>query len=275
VNASAPALAVIVVAHDSGPLLADCIRRVLEQDLPLEVVLVDNASRDGSVDVLPVHPALTVLRNADNRGFGAACNQGVRAAVAPRLLFLNPDCLLPDPAAARRLVAALDAAPAVGLLGAQLLEGDCRPQPASRRRLPTLAGLLVRGDAHVGDGPGVEYVQATSGALMLMPRELFVALDGFDEGYVLHCEDLDLCRRVRGAGRQVAVLPTLAVTHLKGRSSRRRPFWVEWQKHRGMLRYLRKFELRGGARLLLPLAFAAVWMRWPFAGLRAWWRARG
>jgi N-acetylglucosaminyl-diphospho-decaprenol L-rhamnosyltransferase len=269
-----PLLSVVVVSHNSGAPLRDCVERVLRQGLPLELLLVDNASVDGSLDALPVHPALRVLRNAGNRGFGAACNQGARTASAGHLLFLNPDCLLPD-GALERLHAAITAEPDVGLLGAQLVEADGRPQPAARRALPTLAGLLRKRSGQLGRTPGgLERVEATSGALMMLPRPVLDALEGFDEGYVLHCEDLDLCRRVRAAGWQVAIIPDLEVTHLKGCSSRRRPFWVEWQKHRGMLRYLRKFECRGVAALAYPVLWLAVWMRWPLAGSRAWLAAR-
>jgi N-acetylglucosaminyl-diphospho-decaprenol L-rhamnosyltransferase len=266
-------VSVVVVSHDSGPALRDCVERVLAQSLPCELLLVDNASTDGSLDPLPASPALRLLRNPDNRGFGAACNQGAQAAAADMLLFLNPDCLLP-PDALRRLFDSLQAEPSIGLLGAQLVEADGRPQPAARRRLPTVRGLFRRQRAAATDHQAIAPVEATSGALMLMPRALFDALGGFDEGYVLHCEDLDLCRRVHAAGRQVAVLTDLRVTHLKGQSSRRRPFWVEWQKHRGMLRYLRKFERDGIGAWLYPLLWLGIWLRWPLAGLRAWWRAR-
>jgi N-acetylglucosaminyl-diphospho-decaprenol L-rhamnosyltransferase len=271
-----PAVSVIVVSHDSGVALQDCIARVLAQAPALEILLIDNASRDGSPDRLPSDPRLTLVRNAGNPGFGVACNQGARLARAPLLLFLNPDCLLPADGLAR-LLDALEHAPGVGLLGAQLREADGRAQPAARRRLPTFSGLFRRSDPGAGvrvDGCAVETVEATSGALMLMPRALFERLGGFDEGYVLHCEDLDLCRRVRAENLEVAVLADLDVVHLKGQSSRQRPFWVEWQKHRGMLRYLRKFERHGVGALLYPMLWLAVWSRYPFAAMRAWWRAR-
>ncbi len=109
---------------------------------------------------------------------------------------------------------------------------------------------------------------------MLMPRHVFAALGGFDEGYVLHCEDLDLCRRALQAGLHVGVAHDVQVTHLKGTSSRKRPIWVEWQKHRGMLRYFRKFDAAASPwwlRLAVPLG---VWLRFPFAATRALWRAR-
>jgi GT2 family glycosyltransferase len=122
--------------------------------------------------------------------------------------------------------------------------------------------------------PNPEMVEAVSGALLLMPRAVFDRIGGFDPGYVLHCEDLDLCRRVLQAGLRVALASDVQVVHLKGTSSRRRPVWVEWQKHRGMLRYFRKFDASSSPwwlRMAVPLG---VWLRFPFAALRAVWRVR-
>jgi N-acetylglucosaminyl-diphospho-decaprenol L-rhamnosyltransferase len=272
-SAGAPAISVVVVSHNSGPALTDCVARVLAQadEAEAELVLVDNGSDPGALDDLPAHPPFAQIRNPGNPGFAVACNQGARAARGALLLFLNPDCLLP-PGALQRLRDTFAAAPGIGLLGAQLREADGRPQAAAHRPLPRIATLLRRGhDGRLGIDAesGVAWVEATSGALMLLPRELFEALGGFDEGYRLHCEDLDLCRRVAEAGWRIAVDPGLDVVHLKGGSSRRRPVWVEWQKHRGMTRYLRKFERRGAGRALYPLLWLAVWLRFPWAAARA------
>jgi GT2 family glycosyltransferase len=113
-----------------------------------------------------------------------------------------------------------------------------------------------------------------SGALMLMPRTAFEQVGGFDTGYRLHCEDLDLCRRLRNAGLAVAVAAGVRVLHLRGTSSRGRPLWVEWQKHRGMLRYFRKFDAAASpwwVRVAVPVGIA---LRFPIAAARAWWRTR-
>lgn len=277
-----PQVGVVIVSHDSGAMLADSVHAVLAQDVTLEVIVVDNASRDGSLERLPLDPRLQVERNPDNRGFGRACNQGWRRSRARRVLFLNPDCLLP-PGALAQLLAHLDADPRIGILGAQLLDPDGTPQAAARRRTPTPARamrqVLGRRVDAVEHAPApangrVEDVEAVSGALMLMPRTLLEALDGFDEGYVLHCEDLDLCRRVLQGGHRVALAGDVRVLHVKGTSSRRRPVWVEWQKHRGMLRYYRKFDAATAPLWVRALVPAAVWTRFPFAALRAAWRAR-
>lgn len=275
-------VAAIVVSHDSGQCLLDCIDDLLGQDEPVDIVVVDNASSDGAPQKLPSDPRLKVLYNAGNPGFSVACNQGAGNASAPFLMFVNPDCRLPADTV-RRLRQTLQSEPKVGLLGAQLLNADGSEQAASRRATPKpmqaiRAMLWVNGGTASGKdtstpGASVERVDAISGALMFTPRELFERLQGFDTGYVLHCEDLDLCRRMSAAGYDVALAPSVRVTHLKGTSSRRRPVWVEWQKHRGMLRYFRKFDAASSPwwlRLVVPLGIAA---HFPLAAFKAWLRA--
>lgn len=247
---------VVVVACNSGSIVQECLRRALDSSVEVEVILVDNDSSDGSTDGLG--ESVRVLRNASNRGFSAACNQGAAAARGDLLLFLNPDCLL-QPDSIARLRDRIERHPQVGLLGACVLDSTGAEQRGMRRRDPspwrslmTLGGL-ARWEARFPVLQGVEaprthmpefleYYDAVSGALMLVPRPVFDAVDGFDEGYFLHCEDLDLCRRVRAAGWRVAVAADVEVTHVGGTSSRRRPLFVSWHKHRGMVRYYRRFE---------------------------------
>lgn len=296
---------VIVVSHDSGALLHRCVTSVLAQDADLELIVVDNASSDGSLQALPQDARLRVLRNADNRGFAVACNQGAAHAHGGRLLFLNPDCVM-SPDAVSRLLAVLDANPGIGVLGAQLLNEDGSEQAASRRatpsplralrlalglpalpaharvatdageelRRPVENGLRVESFVAPAVAPAWEPVDAISGALMLLPRTVFDRLGGFDPGYVLHCEDLDLCRRALQHGHQVALATAVRVTHAKGTSSRRRPVWVEWQKHRGMLRYFRRFDAAQSPWWLRTMVPLGVWLRFPLAALRALLRAR-
>src|SRR3546814_19276126 len=104
---------------------------------------------------------------------------------------------------------------------------------------------------------------------MLLPRALFDRIEGFDEGYLLHVEDLDLCRRAREAGAAVAVANDVRVVHVRGVSSRSRPGFSEWHKHRGMWRYFRKFEapsrnivVRAGVWLANRLPWLSRLPRW-------------
>lgn len=254
---------IVVVAADSGPLLGECIVSALASDASVEVVLVDNASRDGEVERAAATHAddarLRLLRNGANLGFGPACNRGAAIARGDVLVFLNPDCKLPRDAVSR-LRACLDADPRIGLLGACVEGADGMPARGNRRRDPTLRRVLattlrldrlqsrwpalagVEMPAKVGASPPVEEVEAVSGACMVLPRGAFDRVEGFDEGYFLHVEDLDLCRRVRDAGRRVAIAHEVHVVHIQGSSSRHRPFFVARHKRHGMWRYLRKFD---------------------------------
>lgn len=277
-----PRLSVLVVVHHSADVLSRCMDGIAANTGiagGLECVVVDN----GSAPPQALLPGIDrLLRNEDNPGFAVACNQAATAARGDWLLFLNPDCFL----AAGQLAELLGLAatrPGLGLLGAQLLEADGRPQAASLRRDPTPARLLqglLRGRAAVEvTAPAQAEVieaEAVSGALMLLPRAAFEAVGGFDEGYRLHFEDLDLCRRLRVAGYGVGFAPGVRVVHLKGSSSRRRPLWVAWQKHRGLLRYFHRFDAaalgwpaRAAYRVLLAVALPLLLLR---ALLPQFWR---
>ena len=284
-SAAAPdGIAVVVVTHRSASTIGACLDALARADGIAEVVVVDNASDDATLATLDLRrdaaPRFELLRNATNAGFAAACNQGAARARAPWLAFLNPDCLVePGTLAAMRAVALAD--PSVGLVGADVRDAAGTAERAARRREPDWRGALRRvfGDRDALAWPTppdaeATHVEAVSGALMLAPRALFDALGGFDEGYVLHCEDLDLCRRVRDAGRVVVVAERARARHLQGVSSRRRPIWVAWQKHRGMRRYFRKHQRAGVATPLAWLVEAGIWLRFalslPALAWRAW-----
>jgi GT2 family glycosyltransferase len=133
-------------------------------------------------------------------------------------------------------------------------------------RSPATASLGVAGN----DAQSLQQVDAVSGALLLLPRILFDRIGGFDEAYRLHAEDLDLCRRVRMTGAAVVVANDVRVLHLRGVSSRSRPLFVEWHKHRGLWRYFRKFEAPRHGWFTRCAVFGMIWGRFPFAALRAW-----
>jgi GT2 family glycosyltransferase len=249
----------IIVAADSGAALRECVARTLASNVQVELILVDNASRDGVPQALArayehderVH----VVYNHANLGFGPAVNVGARQARGDALLVLNPDCTL-EPDTMSRMLEVQDAHPDAGVIGAVVCDADGTPDPASRRRDPLLQRSLnemtgrARRDAsrHEGvDVPGpmpdaVVEAENVSGALMLLPRTVFGQLRGFDEGYFLHCEDLDLCRRARDAGYKVLLAGNVRVRHAKGGSSAHRPVFVSYHKHRGMWRWFGKFD---------------------------------
>lgn len=265
----------VVVTHQSAETIGECLQRLRAADGVAEVRVVDNASTDGTMELVQreaLHdPRLRFVANPDNPGFAVACNQGAADSRSPWLAFVNPDCFVEADSLARLR----DHASALGeaLVGADLVGEDGARDAAARRRDPDFAAMLRdHARARLGiamDAKALQQVDAVSGALMLLPRTLFECIGGFDEGYRLHAEDLDLCRRARIAGATVACANDVRVVHVRGVSSRSRPLFVEWHKHRGLWRYYRKFDApRDGIGTRLAV-FAMVWGRFPLAAARA------
>lgn len=273
-------IAVVVVTHRSARTIDDCLSRLRAARGVAAIRVVDNGSADETVAIVQRHacadPRLRFVANPDNPGFAVACNQGA-AALEPGaawLAFVNPDCLVDrdDLARMRAHAAGLGGE---ALLGADLVDEDGARDAAARRRDPDFARMLrhplraTRLAIAPDDRLALQPVDAVSGALMLLPRALFQRIGGFDEGYRLHAEDLDLCRRARDAGARVAVANDVRVLHLRGVSSRARPVFVEWHKHRGLWRWFTRFEAPRHRALLRALVFAMVWARFPLAALGA------
>lgn len=273
-------IAVIVVAYRSAATIDECLSRLRIADGIAQVRVVDNGSDDDTVAVVQRHaaadPRLHFVANPDNPGFAVACNQGARDSDAPWLAFVNPDCLV-ERDTLQRLRDHARQLDGNALVGADLVDEDGVRDSAARRRDPEFATMLRSPAAAclrvaVNPAQSLQQVAAVSGALMLLSRILFERLGGFDPGYRLHAEDLDLCRRVRSTGAAVVVANDVRVVHLRGVSSRSRPWFVEWHKHRGLWRYFRKFEAPRRSAIVRGMVFTMIWTRFTFAGLRAWLR---
>lgn len=260
---------VVIVSHNSSPLLVECVQSVLASSVPVEVIVSDNDSTDGSIeaieDMAERDARLRVLRHGCNHGFSAGNNRVLPLLGGEHVLFLNPDCLL-QPDTIERVLTALAATPDAGMAGCLIRNPDGSEERNCRRRLPTprmLLGRLLKANAEEGtplpDRPVA--VEAISGAFMLVRREDLDRIGSFDEGYFMHWEDLDLCRRFRDAGREILFVPDVEIVHVKGRSSRRRPLRVEWYKHRGLMRFFRKFHFANWPTLFIAPIIVAICMR--------------
>ncbi|QIK80387.1 glycosyltransferase family 2 protein [Lysobacter sp. HDW10] len=271
---SANGIAAIVVTYRSAETIALCIQALKASTNVAEIRVVDNGSDDGTMDVVQSFsardPRIRFIANPDNPGFATACNQGASASSALWLAFVNPD-LIVEPDSLARLVEA-SAQTAGGLVGAVLVDDKGQEDPAARRRALDLAGMLRHSalrDLSVprSEAP-LQRVEAVSGALMVMPRTTFNAVNGFDTDYRLHVEDLDLCRRIGEAGFEVVIANEVRVHHVRGVSSRSRPWFVEWHKHRGLWRYYRKFDLARQNVLTNCAVFALIWSRFAWVSVR-------
>lgn len=274
---------VVVVSHQSAQTIRRCLKLLLASAPVVRILVVDNASNDGTLALVErlasEERRITLVRNTDNRGFAAACNQGASALDTPWVAFVNPDCYI-QPEGMGRLVAHGLTRAGAGMLGVDLVDENGHADPAARRRDPSLRELLRehgrRDDLYLGRDPkaDLQEVEAISGALMLVPLGLFLQLGGFDEAYRLHVEDLDLCRRTRAAGYEVLVANDITAVHVGGVSGRGRPLWVEWQKHGSLWRYFKKFEADETSWWLKPVLWTGLWSHFVSSAARALLRPR-
>lgn len=270
-----PPVSAIIVDYCAGQALVASVRSLIGQ--VAEVIVVDNASVPASETLLAaagLAEQVTVIRNRSNRGFAAACNQGLVVARSPYLLFFNPDAEMP-PGGVERLLALLTAHPSIGMVGPKLVDADGKEQWGGRRDFPSLSQALARVQGRDPAWPGGLHptvpieVPAVSGAAMLVRREAVAAVGVWDEGYFLHGEDLDWCRRFHAAGWTIWFEPHVVVQHAKGGCSHQRRLWVEWQKSKGLWRFLRQHRFPGSTGwLLAPLIWGGLLLRWGKESLR-------
>jgi GT2 family glycosyltransferase len=277
-------LSCITVNYNAGPLLRKCVDSLLACPLDIEIIVVDNASSDASLDGLHGLSQVRVICNPANMGFAAACNMGVQASSAPMLLFLNPDCFF-QPDAIAPLLAGLQSGDRVGMVGGLLVNEDGTEQGGGRRAVPTPWRSVVRAfgfqrfadrwpklfyDFHLHKQPLPDRpieVEAISGACMLVKREVMEDVGLWDEGYFLHCEDLDWCMRFRQKAWKILFVPDARISHVMGACSQSRRVFVEWHKHKGMLRFYRKFFRHQYPGVLMGLVAAGVWLHFVFAAV--------
>ena len=271
---------VVVVNYNAGKLLVDCVASILLSGARCAIV-VDNGSEDGSIDAL--HRSIPdrrvrVIRNGQNLGFAAACNVGARSSDAERVLFLNPDGVLVE-GALQRMLEVMESSESVGMVGGFLCNPDGSEQAGGRRVIPTPRRAFMRAFGLSGMArlfpelmsdcllhreavPMVPVpVEAISGACMLIRREAMKDVGLWDEGYFLHCEDLDMCMRFKQKGWTILFVPDARVVHELGVCSRDRRVFVEWHKHKGMLRFYRKFFRHEYPGVLMVLVTVGVWLR--------------
>ncbi len=245
-------------------------------DLPWELIVADNDSGDGSVERLAAElPEATVFDTGGNLGFGAGVNRAVERASGEWLFILNPDTWVHE-RAIQVLVEYLAEHTEAGVVGPRMVDGEGRRQ-ASARRFPTVGAALFRhtplGRLFPSNRYAANYlmddlpldrpadVDWLSGSAMMFPRAAFEAAGGFDEGFFMYCEDIDICRRLWDAGRRVVHHPGAVVEHTIGAASDKAQARMIREHHLSMMRYYRK-HLRDRTPLLLrPLYPLGIGLR--------------
>ena len=277
----------IIVNYNAGETLQQCVEALLKSKLQTQITVVDNSSSDGSAEGLHKlfnnHPQVKFQFNQLNLGFAPAVNSIARHTDTDWVLILNPDCIV-EPETLGRLTAAMESDSRAGLAGPAVLGEDGQMQRATLRRFPapwksvmTASGLWRLGkwfpvfhgieiDASKLSETAQE-CEAVSGACMLIRRAALEQVGYLDEEYAMHCEDLDLMFRLREQGWHCLFVPQARCTHKQGLSSRSRPSWVHFQKHRGMARFFGKFQAKSTFLPVRMLVYGGIWLRfiilWP------------
>jgi N-acetylglucosaminyl-diphospho-decaprenol L-rhamnosyltransferase len=276
-------LAVVIVNYNTGTYLDRCLASLERHrgDLEVDVLVIDNASHDGShTAAIAAHPWARLIENPENVYLSPAWNQGIAATSAPFVLLLNPDVewwagTLAD------LVAVAKATPRAGIVGPMVRNSDGSIYE-SGRVFPAVPDAI--GHAFLGaisrrnrftrryhmqgwDRTTQRTVDWVSGCCMLVPRAAFDEVGTFDEGFLLYGEELDLATRLHEADRVVVYTPSVEVVHEIGVSTGRSRRMTRMHSA-SMLRYYRKHRARGWRKMTVPLAWAALALRAEIASLR-------
>lgn len=275
-------LSILIISWNVRELLQRCLAALpaaVGPGLTYEVIVVDNASSDGTVEAIrAAFPQVQVIANSENRGFTGGNNQTLAAARGDFLFLLNPDTE-PRPGSIAALHYYLAAHPALGIVGPRLWYGDGSPQ-SSRRRFPTLLTLFTESTVvqeylpwlphfaryRLADRPPDEAqtVDWLVGAALLVRRQVYAQIGGLDEGFFMYSEELDWCRRAAAAGWQVGYEPAAEIVHYEGKSSEQAVAARHIRFCRSRVRYTRKYHgafWAAALRLWLLLTFVFQWLR--------------
>jgi N-acetylglucosaminyl-diphospho-decaprenol L-rhamnosyltransferase len=279
-------VAVVIVNYNAGEYLERCLRSLERHrgDVRSDVVVIDNASVDGSAEMaVAAHPWARLIKNPTNVFLSPAWNQGIRETDAPFVLLLNPDTEWWHGTLAE-LVDVARANPRVGIVGPMIRNPDGSVYPSGR----PFPGLLdAAGHALVGaitprnpfsrryrmdgwDRATERRVDWVSGCCMLLPRQALEEVGLLDESYLLYGEELDLATRLGDRGWSVLFTPRAEVVHEVGVSTGRTRRSLLMHSA-SIFRYYRLHRARGWRRLTIPIAWAVLRARAELAWLRARW----
>jgi GT2 family glycosyltransferase len=279
-----PDVSIVVVSWNTREYLARALAavRAAAPSLETESIVVDNGSSDGTQTMLAERfPAVRLIQNTENVGFGRASNLGAHAARGRALLVLNSDCEL-LPGALRTMLAALDADPSTGGVVCRLVNPDGTLQPSVHHAFPSPWGLFgelcfwsslryavyrspVLNRALLGPTRRrhrrAHDVAWAGAACVLIRRQAFEAVGGFDEQFVMYSEDVDLCKRLRDRGYRLRYVPEAEALHHWGRSTAQRPAAMLLEAYRSRIRYFDKHFPGWGGSLARGLTSLELWIR--------------
>lgn len=253
-----PTITAIVVSYHTGPRLHECLYALKSDAHVSELIIVDNGNPPADQAWIDRFVAASdkahIIRDGTNPGFGAAVNKGASGALGKLILVINPDAVLRHGSLEPLYAAMQDRAEPV-LAGGRIFDINGREERGARRNTLTLWRALGLGKWTLENDPLPEEpvsVGAVSGAFFMMDRRAFRAMGGFDEGYFLHVEDVDLCRRVVEAGGTVVFEPRAGALHY-GSTSDVPSDAVLTHKAASLKRYFNKFAASPQEKFLVAL----------------------
>lgn len=270
-----PVLSIILVNFNDAAHLPECLSSIEANagGIDREVTVVDNASTDGSAVLVPERfPRVRLVRNEKNEGFGRANNRAARDSRGEFLLFMNTDVVL-HPGALGSLLGEMRAHPETGVAGPALLAPSGRFQASFGGRTGFFSELAKKGLLNrlrtraLGNSRGRREVRWVSGAFLLARRQAFLESGGFDDGFFLYFEDIDLCERILEKGWKVVFLPEAVSSHHGGAVTSARPLRSRVEYRKSQLRFYRKHGSAASLLLLkayLRLSLAALSLRGAF-----------
>lgn len=279
-------LSIIIVNFNVRYFLELCLDSVFRagQGLDMEVIVVDNHSQDGSMEMVADRfPEVIRLSNQQNLGFSRANNQGVEIARGEYILFLNPDTVMEEDFLSK-FTSYMDQHPKAGAIGPQLLDGKGRYSPDGKKAFPTLRIALFKvlglhrifprspffnGYYAVHVGPDqVAEVSVLSGCCMMVRRAVIEEIGGaFDEDYFMYCEDVDLSYRIQKAGYQNIYYPKARLIHYKGESTRKGSLSYVRIFNEALMTFVRKHYPRAHARQFIFFIQMGIFFRALLGGI--------
>lgn len=252
-------LSIIILNHNSGDLLTDCLASVFADDIPFphEVIVPDNASTDNSLEdaVARWEPRLHIIHNPRNGGFSYGNNIGIHNAGGEYLCLLNPDTII-HRGAFKALVEFLDAHPEVGFAGPKVLSGDGTFQLSARRSIPSPFDAIARAlllsklfpssktfanyNRTFTDPDVTQQVDASTGCCIVARRSMIDNIGLLDDHFFLYCEDVDWFLRAKKAGWQTYYVASAVIEHQNAYSERFRKYRAVADFHRSMVYFYRK-----------------------------------
>ena len=278
-------LSIIIVNWNTCEFLKACVDSIYatlvnEGELSFEIIVVDNASEDGSPEMVTTcYPKIHLIENKKNEGFAKANNQGAEISQGRFLLLLNPDTLL-HPMSISRLFEHLDSHPEVGAAGPRTLNPDGSLQ-ISAYRSPTLlreTWRLLNLDTFIPlsyypldffNSTNYQNVEILNGSCIVIKSELLRQIGLFDEQFFIYSEEYDLCERIRDAGWQLHWLPDAIITHYVGQSTKQKPDAMFLELYQNKIKFYRKHHGRIASELYRFILGLASIFRWIIASTLA------